>query len=172
MYICIQMHILYASVLHTYIISLFLHTHLISLLFISLPGVRAKNGQLSVQNPPSSLAWTALFLSLMVPSFPLWGYWVMYCSFKTFLRLPSNNHTHSPPVWRGWALHTDCLFQPVSSTGPKGQPKGCASFPRIKKRLQVRLFFIFPISFLGFSSGSHCSVVLYKVQRDSCLKPL
>uniref|UniRef100_A0A8C2HJA1 Contactin-5 n=1 Tax=Cyprinus carpio TaxID=7962 RepID=A0A8C2HJA1_CYPCA len=34
-------------------------------------GVRAKSGQLSVQNLPPGLAWTALFLSLMVPSFPL-----------------------------------------------------------------------------------------------------
>ncbi|XP_016417720.1 contactin-5 isoform X2 [Sinocyclocheilus rhinocerous] len=34
-------------------------------------GVRAKSGQLSVQNLPPSLTWTALFLSLMVPSFPL-----------------------------------------------------------------------------------------------------
>ncbi|KTF89645.1 hypothetical protein cypCar_00031678 [Cyprinus carpio] len=34
-------------------------------------GVRAKSGQPSVQNLPPGLAWTALFLSLMVPSFPL-----------------------------------------------------------------------------------------------------
>ncbi|XP_016105040.1 contactin-5-like [Sinocyclocheilus grahami] len=34
-------------------------------------GVRAKSGQLSVQNLPPGLAWTALFLSLMVPFFPL-----------------------------------------------------------------------------------------------------
>uniref|UniRef100_A0A672N0G8 Contactin-5 n=1 Tax=Sinocyclocheilus grahami TaxID=75366 RepID=A0A672N0G8_SINGR len=34
-------------------------------------GVRAKSGQLSVQNLPPSLTWTALFLSLMVPSFLL-----------------------------------------------------------------------------------------------------
>uniref|UniRef100_A0A8C2D5W4 Contactin-5 n=1 Tax=Cyprinus carpio TaxID=7962 RepID=A0A8C2D5W4_CYPCA len=34
-------------------------------------GVRAKSGQLSVQNLPPGLTWTALFLSLMVPCFPL-----------------------------------------------------------------------------------------------------
>ncbi|XP_057203786.1 contactin-5 isoform X3 [Triplophysa rosa] len=34
-------------------------------------GVRAKSGQLSVYNLPAGVTWTALFLSLMVPSFPL-----------------------------------------------------------------------------------------------------
>lgn len=117
-----------------------LHTYLISLFFILLPGVRAKSGQLSVHNLPPVLAWTALFLSLMVPSFPFWGYWVMYCSFKPSLRLPPNDHSH-PPLYEGDGLsllHTDCLLWPVPSSGPNGQPKGSVSSPRIKKCLQLQ----------------------------------
>nr|XP_055029793.1 contactin-5 isoform X1 [Misgurnus anguillicaudatus] len=34
-------------------------------------GVRAKSGQISLHNLPAGLAWTSLFLSLLVPSFPL-----------------------------------------------------------------------------------------------------
>lgn len=64
----------------------------------------------------------------------------MYCSFKPCLRLPYEDHSQ-PPLYEGDGLsllHTDCLLWPVPSEGPKGQPKGSASFPSIKKCLQIQ----------------------------------
>lgn len=54
--------------------------------------------------------------------------------------LPSKDHPQSP-LYEGNGvslLHSDCLLWPVPSAGPKGQPKGSASFPSIKKCLQIQ----------------------------------
>lgn len=140
--------------------------------------MRAKSGQLSGRNLAPGLAWTALFLSLMVPSFPLWGYWVMYCSFKPSLRLPPNDHSQ-PPLCEGDGFslfHTDCLLWPVPSSGPKGQPKGSASFPRIKKWHQFQttpLFFCFFWAYLfpfQIFVGNFIVVLCCTKCGDICLK--
>ncbi len=96
----------------------------------------------------------------------------MYCSFKPFPCLPSKDHSQ-PPLYEGDGLsllHTDCLLWPVPSAGPKGQPKGSASFPSIKKCLQIWTTPLF------FFSGHICYVwdiivVLCCIKcGDSCLK--
>lgn len=94
----------------------------------------------------------------------------MYCSFKTFLRLPSNNHTHSPSRLKGMGSRSSTQ---TACFGLYHQQDLWASQRDVllfQGSRNASTFFILLPSFLGFSLGYHCSVVLYKVQRDSCLK--
>lgn len=103
-------------------------------IYFLFPGVRAKSGQPSVYTLPAGVTWTALFLSLMVPSFPLWGYWVPYPN--TFPTPALRRPLPPTPVWREWALPPQHRLPAVAYTinRSQGSAKGKCFFSRQRSR--------------------------------------